>query len=62
MYKAAQGNSAITDESLKTWIANTLPSLKTHLGKAQGLQTHSNKRVRKPLPPMGAPSNKQQNK
>src|SRR5690606_33993406 len=62
MYEAAQGNNAITDESLKTWIATTLPSLKTHLGKAQGLQIHSNKRVRKPLPPMGAPSNKQQNK
>lgn len=62
MYEAAQGNSAITDESLKTWIANPLPSLKTHLSKAQGLQIHSNKHVRKPLPPMGAPSNKQQNK
>ena len=62
MYEEAQDNNAITDESLKTWIADTLPSLKAHLGKAQGLQVHSNKRVRKPIPPMGAPTNKQLNK
>lgn len=61
MYEEAQGNNAITDESLKTWIADTLSSLKAHLGQAQGLQINSNKPVRKPIPPMGAPTNKQLN-
>lgn len=61
MYEQAQGNNAITDESLKTWIADTLPSLKAHLEQAQGLQVNSNKPARKPIPPMGSPSNKQPN-
>lgn len=57
MYEEAHGNKAITDESLKTWISDTLPSLKAHLGQAQGLKADNNKPVGKTMPPM-APVNK----
>lgn len=52
MYEEAHSNKAITDESLKTWIADTLPSLKAHLGQAQGLKADNTRPVGKRIPPM----------
>lgn len=57
MYEEAQGNNAITDEGLKSWISVTLSSLKAHLGQAQELKTEMSKPVGKTMPPM-APVNK----
>ncbi|SKB37779.1 putative membrane protein [Sphingobacterium nematocida] len=38
MYEDAHGGGTLTDENLKTWIADTLPSLKAHLGEARELK------------------------
>lgn len=61
MYEETHGSSTITDESLKTWIADTLPSLKAHLGHAQELKTDMAKPVKpveNTIPPMVPPVNK----
>lgn len=58
MYEDAHSSGTITDENLKTWIADTLPSLKAHLGQAQELKTDNTKPVGDTIPPMVPPVNK----
>lgn len=52
LYEAAGLDAAITDATLKTWISDKLPSLKSHLGQARDLRLEEGNGVKKLIPPL----------
>jgi len=52
LYESAGADDAITDTTLKTWISDKLPSLRTHLTQAQELRLDNGGTSMKKLPPI----------
>ncbi|TDQ80010.1 DUF4142 domain-containing protein [Sphingobacterium yanglingense] len=51
LYEAVNGNNAMTDETLKIWVADKLPTLKSHLSQAQQLKLDDTAPINNQVPP-----------
>lgn len=52
LFEGANGDNTLTDETLRTWIADKLPALRSHLTQAQELKLNNRSPETNMMPPV----------